>query len=317
MASPVALPPFETVIKSRDVEDPVNTWVHRPLAYGFVALFHRTSLTPNQITFIALVVGLSAGVCWLIGTPEFMVAGGALLWTSAILDGADGILARAKDMQSELGRAFDGLSDMIVAQATVLPAAYHIWITDQNPVHIPLMVVALFSSIAQVYTYDYYKEFYGNALNRHWNGRYRALAYVKAQAQRARDEGAPFHVRFAWNSYVTMLEGQLNIIKRLDRRAALRSEQQWPAGDDVAEIYKKHNYGPIRIWVMVSLCPHTYLIAICGMFDRLDLYMWFRGVVVNIVYIIGIIWQRRATTKTLADLEALGKLPTPLKLEDA
>ena len=37
-----------------------------------------------------------------------MIAAGALLWTAAILDGADGILARAKGQASQFGRALDG-----------------------------------------------------------------------------------------------------------------------------------------------------------------------------------------------------------------
>ena len=94
------LPPFDSLLKSRDVEDPVNLWVHRPLAYAIVAGIYRTSVTPNQMTLAATLVGLAAGACWFIGTSELVVAGGALLWASSILDGADGILARAKRMQS-------------------------------------------------------------------------------------------------------------------------------------------------------------------------------------------------------------------------
>ena len=47
-----------------------------------------------------------------------MVWGGALLWISAIMDGADGILARAKNMQSAFGRALDGTADMVVGLST-------------------------------------------------------------------------------------------------------------------------------------------------------------------------------------------------------
>ena len=105
---PAKLPPYSTVIKARDVEDPVNVWLHRPLAYAFVALVYRTPLTPNQVTLLAMIFGLAAGSLWLVGSPTLMLVGGVLLWTSSILDGADGILARAKQMQSELGRALAG-----------------------------------------------------------------------------------------------------------------------------------------------------------------------------------------------------------------
>src|SRR5687767_10616973 len=103
--APPALPPFQAVLKSREVEDPVNLWVHRPLAYAFVSAVYRTSITPNQVTFMAMAVGVLAASCWVYGSPAALVAGGVLLWLSAILDGADGILARAKRMSSPAGRA--------------------------------------------------------------------------------------------------------------------------------------------------------------------------------------------------------------------
>ena len=60
-ASTHLLPPFSSVLKSREVEDPVNLWLHRPLAYGFVAATFRTPITPNMITVLAVVVGMTAG----------------------------------------------------------------------------------------------------------------------------------------------------------------------------------------------------------------------------------------------------------------
>ena len=42
---PPPLPPFASVLKSKEVEDPVNLWLHRPLAYAFVAAVYRTPVT--------------------------------------------------------------------------------------------------------------------------------------------------------------------------------------------------------------------------------------------------------------------------------
>ena len=312
MDRPVALPPFEKVIKSREVEDPVNIWVHRRLAYGFVALIHRTAVTPNQVTFLAMIVGIAAGCCWFVGTPTLMIVGGALLWTSAILDGADGILARAKQVQSELGRAFDGMADMVVAASTVLAAFYHLWVTHQSMLHLPLMVVALGMSVVQIFVYDYYKEFFLDAVNPSWDGRSRMLADVKARYEAAKAEGASLLVRSSWDTYVNMLEGQVAIVKRTNPEG-VRHTRCWPAGDRTAEIYRKHNYWPMRLWVSVSLCPHTYLLAICGMFDRLDVYLWFRAVGVNVIFVIAVIWQRIATNRTIAELEQSGAGPTEVE----
>ena len=80
------LPPFQSLLKSRDVEDPVNLWVHRPLAYAFVLLFYRTPLTPNQITFLSMLVGLFGAACWFDGRPVLMIWGGVLLWAKCLVN---------------------------------------------------------------------------------------------------------------------------------------------------------------------------------------------------------------------------------------
>ena len=55
-----------------------------------------------------------------------MIWGGALLWASAIMDGADGILARARNSQSAFGRALDGAADWIVGLSSVAACLYHL-----------------------------------------------------------------------------------------------------------------------------------------------------------------------------------------------
>ncbi|HEX6239912.1 MAG TPA: CDP-alcohol phosphatidyltransferase family protein, partial [Polyangiales bacterium] len=126
------MPPFADVLKSRDVEDPVNLWVHRPIAYAFCTLVYRTSMTPNQVTLIAILLGVAASACWVEGSPRAMLWGGILLWSSAIMDGADGILARAKRLQSAFGRALDGFADYLVGLSSVAACVYHLYQTGER-----------------------------------------------------------------------------------------------------------------------------------------------------------------------------------------
>lgn len=307
---PLVLPPFSQVIKSRDVEDPVNIWVHRPLAYAFVAATYRTALTPNQITLLAMLVGIAAGICWAIGTPTLMIWGGALLWTSAILDGADGIMARAKSMQSELGRALDGLSDVLVAVVTVLPAFYHVAIKGMGWSIVWMGAIAFATTWLQVYLYDFYKESYMSSLNPNWDGTSRALALARLRVAQADANHTTKFQLFIWKSYVGMLSAQIRVIGWTNA-LGLRHERRFPVSPELAQIYRKHNYWPLQIWALVSLCPHSYLMAICGMCDRLDVYVWFRLVGANALFATVLLWQRVATKRTLEELEAKGLAPMP------
>ena len=154
------LPRLGHLLKSNDVEDPVNRYVHRTLAYLFVRSVFRTPITPNMITLSTIILGFAAGCAFLWGTPAAMLAGGVGLWAASILDGADGILARAKNLQSEFGRALDGSADALVAVFTVFPAFYHVWVTRHNPYDLALMVPALGLTVVHLAMYDFYKESY-------------------------------------------------------------------------------------------------------------------------------------------------------------
>jgi phosphatidylglycerophosphate synthase len=306
-----ALPPFESVLKSREVEDPVNLWVHRPLAYAFVALVYRSPITPNQITFLSLVAGVVAAVCFVLGTPSAMVLGGCLLWSSAILDGADGILARAKRMFSDVGRAIDGVTDAAVAALTVFAGFYHVWVQFHQPLHLALMPIALGGSIVQIYLYDFYKEAYLQHTNPAWNGVAERVEDVKQRLERLRAESAPWPARFSTLLHVGVLENQMRVVK-LTNPAGLRAHLNFPVSDKSVEIYRRNNAGLMQLWAAISLAPHCYGMSICAIFDRLDIYLWLRFTLANALMIVALIWQRRATRRVLAELSEAGLAPAPI-----
>ncbi|HEX2879713.1 MAG TPA: CDP-alcohol phosphatidyltransferase family protein, partial [Polyangiaceae bacterium] len=209
-----ALPPFSSVLKSREVEDPVNLWFNRPLAYAFVALVFRTPITPNQVTLLATLVGVIAAVGIALGTADTLLWGGILLWTSAILDGADGILARAKKLQSEMGRALDGTADLVVAGAAIVAAIYHLWEKHHSIEILVLCVATVMSSVFHIYLYDYYKESYLTLTRTEGEGRFETRVEVAERLERLKREKASWVVRLAAKLYVDLLRNQHFAVSR-------------------------------------------------------------------------------------------------------
>jgi hypothetical protein len=58
----------------------------------------------------------------------------------------------------------------------------------------------------------------------------------------------------------------------------------------------------MRLWALVSLAPHSYLMAICAMLNRLDIYLFIRVFLMNGIFLVAVIWQRRATRRTIEEL---------------
>ena len=304
------LPPFESLLKSREVEDPINLWLHRPLAYGFVAAVYRTSLTPNQVTLLSLLSGIAAAGCFVGGSRTLMLWGGALLWTSAILDGADGILARAKNAFSELGRALDGTADALVGVISVAGAAYHLWVTRGDGWLMLAVGVALISAILHIYLYDYYKESFMLMTDPSWNGLPLRRAEVRERLAKYKAEGASLPVLLASQLYVDLVTAQTAIIARVDPEGA-REHLSFKVNEQTAEIYRRHNRGLVKLWALISLAPHSYTMSICAMLDRLDVYVWIRLVLCNLLFAIALLRQRRASAAVRAELRSISMAPVP------
>ena len=74
---------LKDVIKSPDVEDPVNLHVHRPLQLALARPLVKTAITPNQVTFLSLCAGLASAALIVQGSPIALLAGAGLLFSSA------------------------------------------------------------------------------------------------------------------------------------------------------------------------------------------------------------------------------------------
>jgi hypothetical protein len=301
------------MLKSKDVEDPVNVYVHRPLAYAFVWSIFKTRLTPNMVTLLAISLGLVSGAMFIWGTPEAMFMAGVCLWAAAILDGADGMLARAKKIHSEFGRALDGAADSIVAICTVFPAFYHIWVEYHNPYHLVLMVPAIGLTVVHLALYDFYKEtFLRSSRPEGSEG-----STSDEMEQLSRDaEDKPWAVRMAVNHVlIPHMRRQHALINFLNPHGS-RLAELLDGSPEAAEIYRKYNLGPMRLWAVISLAPHTYLMAICAMTNRLDIYLFIRVFVMNGVFLVVALWQRHATAETIKALSKTHSVrPSEAKLQ--
>lgn len=96
-----------------------------------IRAYSRLGVTPNQLTALAFAVsGLSA---WLILQQQFLAAVG-VWWLGRLLDGTDGIYARATQQTSLLGAHLDIVSDMasyslmILAMSSVFREQQPLWI---------------------------------------------------------------------------------------------------------------------------------------------------------------------------------------------
>lgn len=92
--------------------------VERPLSIAVSRRLAATSITPNQMTVVSVLVGLAGAAFFLSSAPLWQTVGALLFLAHSILDGCDGELARLKFLESRWGGVLDFWGDNVV-HATV------------------------------------------------------------------------------------------------------------------------------------------------------------------------------------------------------
>jgi len=98
----------------------------RVLSVALSRVLIRTRVTPNVITAVSLLIGLGGAALLASTTPWAALLGALLLWTSCILDGCDGEVARLKLLTSPFGARFDVATDDVLHLATFIAIAIHV-----------------------------------------------------------------------------------------------------------------------------------------------------------------------------------------------
>jgi len=117
---------YRSTLKAEDLA--FNVYVCRPLAAVVVYVLRDTRVAPNQVTFFALFVAMAAAACFLfLPWPLGLWLGVVVYELSYVFDKVDGMLARARGVQSPTGHLLDFLMDEIKAffiLAAVATGAY-------------------------------------------------------------------------------------------------------------------------------------------------------------------------------------------------
>ena len=110
---------IDQVSSVKEIIEPVNRYFHNPVAANIVKALKDTWVTPNQITYFSIFVGLVSAYNFSLGTQQSFIFAGVLLEIVLILDCVDGQLARAKGCSSDWGRLLDGVAGYIIYLAVL------------------------------------------------------------------------------------------------------------------------------------------------------------------------------------------------------
>jgi phosphatidylglycerophosphate synthase len=276
---------YSQSLKSDSSDELINTYVLRPIAGVLVRFLYNTSVTPNQITVLAILVGGCAAVLYSVGEARTTFLAGVLVTLKDLLDSADGQLARAKNQFSRRGRFIDSIGDFLVDLLifAAITAALHR--VTQSPSVVLLGIAGMLGITLRV---SYHVFYHVSFL--HLGERYQTNRLI----EEIRDEdrrGDKLTLRLQ-QVFLLIYLWQDRLMFTIDgwSKSAARS-----LSNEKRHAFEKPWYSDrigLRLSGFLGFGTELALLTVCSLLNELSLYLWLNLLLMNSIWLISILYRR-------------------------
>jgi phosphatidylglycerophosphate synthase len=270
---------YSKSIKSSVSDEPINTYMLRPLAGLVVRALYKTRVTPNQVTAASTIAGLIAALVYLNNTPLAVACAGFLVTTKDVLDSTDGQLARAKHQFSRIGRFLDSIGDFVVNAALFASIGYVLSTKDGNLAYAILALVGFAGITFRVSYHVFYQASFLHLEDMYQTNR---ISEEVRDEDRSGDRTAlrlqrVFQAIYGW---------QDNLVLRMDK---------WCMGGQSGDEVQKRWYSDItgiRLSGFLGMGTELFVLTFCSLLNELTLYLYMNAVLMNGVLLFNILYRR-------------------------
>ncbi len=284
---------YRQTLKPGEVETVFDLLLFRPLAYVFVRLALPTPLSANGMTLLSILAGCAGGALLASQDLTDLRIACALLFLYAVLDCADGQLARARGTASRLGRILDGSSDYVAG--CVSGAAIAIYCHERMGLAgVALALGGLGSVMLQGTLFDYHK----NRYLRRSGSRYREgddLEEARAELGALLAGGAP--------SWRVLLARVYVLFLGIQGALGGRRGDPDPTPEEAA-MWRERITTLARAWAYLGPSTHILLLVAFTVGGHVVEYVWLRLVAGNVV--LAVLWaEQRRRERAISALRPL------------
>jgi len=279
---------YRSSLKSLEVEEPIDVWVHRPIAHLIARACFPLPISPDAITALSILAGIASGVALVVDFPFHLPASGLLLFCSAVLDCADGQLARMRGTSSVFGRMLDGTADMVTAAVVVPASAFLIWRSFATPwwvglAAVTLATITIVTSSFHTTMYDHYKNVFLRLTGPGEDLEDYETAHARFSALRRGQIGIVS--RLCYPIYLFYLKSQRDYVLTFDPYTSARLTLFPPYDPDRAAIYRAAAGPVMRAWKSVfGFGSLVFGLALFNGLGHPEYYLGVRLVALNLAF---------------------------------
>lgn len=276
---------YKKTLKMVEVEEYFDLFFYRPLAFLLVKIIYYTRLTPNQVTYAAIVTGITSGFLYSLGTPYYFSLGALFFALYNVIDCSDGMLARLKKTGTHAGRIVDGIADYISTGAVFLGIGIGFANKQINPGYWWLLLVATATSnVIQSALVDYYRN--------------RFLDYVLQRKSTFDEDMQSFRqeyeqIRYQKGKWADRIILDLYFKYSAMQRKLTGNKKKIKKFEATPQEYYAENKLAVRMWVMIGPTAQITMQMLFSILNRFDIFFWLMIIGFNAWATIMWIVQRR------------------------
>lgn len=279
---------YRASLKAPELEERLDLWIFRPLAFLCAWPLRDSRVRPNHVSLGSMVCGVVAGVLFWRATRGAALLGGLAYLLGNVLDCADGQLARLQGSASPVGYLVDGASDYVGTIAVFVGMAHSLNLQHPATVNWWWLVVAAGISMAwQCAFLDAKRQEWQERVYQRSRDRNEEIEALGRQAHQWRAEGT----HLAGRALIAGYRAYLKIWDPLTRASAKTTSP----GMEIPVRWAECHRPVLRRSVWVGPTMHVTAIALCaGIGNRPDWYLWAAVSVGNIWMVATLAGERRA-----------------------
>ena len=276
---------FKKSLKTVDTEEILDLVIFRPLSFIFVKLIYNTSITPNQISIVALFFGIMSGVLYGFAEYKFLVLASLSFFICNTLDCMDGQLARLKKNGTKIGRVIDGFIDYLTSISVFLGLGIAMSFITGNAGYSWLLTIAAgVSKAMQNMFFDQYRNLYLEHVYQKASGLDDEIEEYSAEKERLKNIKGGYFEKFLISLYLSYSGFQKNTSKHVKLNVT-------------PEVYKSDNKLLIRLWSWIGSTTHMVALIVFSLLNRIDLYLILTVTLGNFIFILLLLWQKSVNKK--------------------
>jgi hypothetical protein len=272
-------------LKSDFSDELINTYILRPIAGLLVRVLYPTRIIPNQVTIAAIAVGTCAAFFYAIGDNVSTILAGILVTMKDLLDSADGQLARAKNLYSRRGRFIDSIGDFIVDLLIFGAITLALCRSEYSLQTILLGVAGLLGITLRVSYHVFYHVSYLHLEDLYQMNR--LLEDIREEDLRS----DPVALRLQ-RIFLLIYAWQDRLMCRIDAWSKSPLERLAAAARQQRDRFWYSDRIGLLFSGFLGLGTELALLTVCSLFNTLELYLWLNLSLMNLVWILTVLYRR-------------------------